>query len=319
MIAAALSLDVVSNPHASTGFDEPAFRRQVAHALRGRYRLLELLGHGGMSAVYGADETPLGRRVALKILQPEFGETLVNRERFRREARVLAGFEHPGIVPVYSLGEAGGLPFFTMRWVRGRSLAARLDGDGSRMDVAAACELVAALADSLAAIHRAGIVHRDIKPANVLLDEPDGRPVLIDFGVATVATSEQSRAEVARGFGTLEYMCPEQALGEVECDARGDIYSLGVLAFRALTGRLPFRGSSAREIIAQHVARPAPMVSVFRPDVPAALDEAVARCLAKAPSDRWPSAAAARDAFRSALLAGPASPRRPRLWRMFAR
>ena len=187
------------------------------------------------------------------------------------------------------------------------------------MDVAAACDLIAALADSLDAIHRAGIVHRDIKPANVLLDETGGRPVLIDFGVATVATSEQSRAEVARGFGTLEYMCPEQALGEVECDARGDIYSLGVLAFRALTGRLPFRGFSAREIIAQHVARPALMVSVFRPEVPAALDEAVARCLAKSPSDRWPTAAAARDAFRTARLPGAPTPRPSRLWRLFGR
>ena len=319
MIAAALSADTVSNPPAPSGFDEPAFRRRVAHVLRGRYRLLELLGRGGMSVVYGADEIQLGRRVALKILQPEFGDALVNRERFRREARVLAGFEHPGIVPVYTLGEGAGLPFFTMRWVRGRSLAASLDRADSRMAVPAACDLIAALADSLDAIHRAGIVHRDIKPANVLLDEPGGRPVLIDFGVATVATSDQSRAEVARGFGTLEYMCPEQALGEVEFDARGDIYSLGVVAFQALTGRLPFRGSSAREIIAQHVARPAPAVSVFRPDVPQALDEAVARCLAKAPSERWPTAAAARDGFRTAMASTDPIPPRRFLGRIFAR
>src|SRR5688500_162172 len=168
MTAAALSTDLVSNPPVPAGFDEPAFRRHVAHALRGRYRLLELLGRGGMSVVYGADETPLGRRVALKILQPEFGDTLVNRERFRREARVIAGFEHPGIVPIYTLGEAAGLPFFTMRWVRGRSLAARLEGSDARPDVPAVCALLPALADAPRRGRRPGLGPRDTNPPHRL-------------------------------------------------------------------------------------------------------------------------------------------------------
>ena len=318
MTAAALSLDMTSNPPAPARVDEPALRRLVAHALRGRYRLLELAGRGGMSLVYHAEEIPLGRRVALKILHPEFRDPLANRERFRREARVLAGFEHPGIVPVYALGEAAGLPFFTMRWVRGGSLATLLEGDRPRLEVPPARDLLVGLADSLETIHRAGIVHRDIKPGNILLDEPGRRPVLVDFGVATVGTSEQSRAEVVHGFGTLEYMCPEQALGEIESDARGDIYSLGVVAFQTLTGRLPFRGSSAREIIAQHVARPAPRVSVFRPEIPAALDDTIARCLAKAPAERWATAGELREAFRSSLAGDPA-PRRSIVSRLFTR
>ena len=292
-------------------------QRTAAHAVRGRYRLTEILGVGGMSAVYGAEEVALGRRVALKILDPAFARDLADRERFRREARVLAGFDHPGIVPIYTAGDADGLPFFTMRRIDGRSLAVRLEDGTARMPVGDTMALLAALADALAAVHGAGIVHRDVKPANVLLEGPTERPVLIDFGVATVGTSDHSRGEVVRGYGTLEYMCPEQALGEHECDARGDLYSLGVVGFRMLTGRLPFRGTEPRELIAQHVARPAPTVSTFQPDVPPAVDEVIARCLAKAPADRWPDAGALADACRASLAPAAIAGRRRLLGGLF--
>ena len=305
------------DPPATT--DERTLQRTAAHALRGRYRLTEILGRGGMSVVYGAEEVALGREVALKILDPAFAGALPDRERFRREARALAAFDHPGIVPIYAVGDAEGLPFFTMRRIDGRSLAARLEDGSGRMPIPRAMATLAQLADALHAVHGAGIVHRDVKPGNVLLDGVAERPVLIDFGVATVGTSDHSRGEVVRGYGTLEYMCPEQALGEHECDARGDIYSLGVVAFRMLTGRLPFRGAEPREIIAQHVARPAPLVSTFQPDVPPAVDDLIGRCLAKAPGDRWPSAAALAEACRASLAPADAGPHRGFLTRVLAR
>ncbi len=298
--------------------DEAAVRRAVAGALRGRFRIVDLLGQGGMSIVYGAEEVALGRRVALKVMLPAFASELANRERFRREARVLASCAHTDIAPVYALGDAAGLPYFTMRRIDGESLAARLERGSRRMPLADACEILATLADALHAVHRAGIVHRDVKPANVVLEAPTDRPVLIDFGVALVGRSDHSRADLPRGYGTLEYMCPEQALGEVDCDLRGDIYSLGVVGFRMLTGRLPFPGGEAREIIAQHVALPAPRVSTFRPEVPPAVDAAIARCLAKAPADRWPNAASLRDACRAALARSGSSPRRGLLQRLLA-
>jgi serine/threonine-protein kinase len=258
-----------------------------------------------MSVVYLARDAALGREVALKVLQPGLWDRVEDRERFRREARVLAGLRHPRIATVYELAEAAGLPYFTLEWVRGGSLAERLAA-GGRFPAIEAAALLSGIACALAAAHDGGVVHRDIKPGNVLLDR-DG-PVLIDFGVATVSTSEHSRSEVGNALGTPDYMSPEQVLGETGAGPASDIYSLGVLGFQLLTGRLPFQGSAAREVAAQHVGRPAPRVSVFRPDVPAALDDLVARCLEKAPERRWSDARLLRDALRASVQQEP--PRR---------
>ncbi len=268
----------------------------IEAALRGQYTILETIGGGGMSRVWLARERALDRVVAIKVLRPELRAHRDDCERFRREARVLASLRHPGIMPVHSLGEAAGTPYFVMPYVAGPCLARRL-ADGTRLTEPEACALLADLADALDAAHRAGVVHRDIKPENILLE--NGRPILADFGVAILHTSDHSRSEAGRGYGTLAYMAPEQVLGQADGDARGDIYSLGVVAFQLLAGRTPFTGQLEREVAAQHVVRPAPRVSVFRPGIAPGLDDLILRCLAKDPADRWPAAADLRDALEA--------------------
>lgn len=278
-------------------------------ALRTHFTLLELLGGGGMSRVYLARDRRLDRLVAIKMLLPELCERREDRERFRREARVLASLRHPGIMPVFALAEAGGIPYFVMPYVGGPCLARRI-ADGPRFGEREACSLIGALADAVAAAHAAGIVHRDIKAENVLLE--DGRPILADFGVATLHTSDHSRSELSLGLGTVACMAPEQLLGRTDSDGRSDVYSIGVLAFHLLAGRPPFVGAG-RALAAQHIARPAPRVSVFRPDVSPRLDDVVLRCLAKDPSHRFPSAIALRDELGALAARGDVG--RSRTWR----
>lgn len=299
--------------NADSGRTVDARHGAVEAALRPHFTLLELIGGGGMSRVHLARDHRLDRLVALKMLLPELCDDRADRERFRREARVLASLRHPGIMPVFALGEAAGTPYFVMPYVPGPCLARRIAA-GPRLPERDATVLVTALADAVAAAHAAGVVHRDIKAENVLLDE--GRPILADFGVATLHTSDHSRSELSQGFGTVACMAPEQLLGRPDSDGRSDVYSLGVLAFQVLTGRPPFAGNG-RELAAQHIARPAPRVSVFRPGVSPRLDDIVLRCLAKEPAQRVPSAAALRDELRA--LAAPADAGRSRSWRCWLR
>ena len=276
----------------------PARERQLLEAtLAGRFKIRRLVGRGGMSSVYLGWDHALERKVAIKVLAPEFVRQLEDRERFRREARIAASLFHPNIVPVYASEQQNGLSFVIMHYVAGPSLAARLESVGA-LPVDEAVEILAGLADALDSVHRIGVVHRDIKPDNVLLDEVTGRPMLTDFGVATVATSEHSRSEVVKALGTPQYMSPEHALGEQAADARSDLYSLGVVGFRMLTGRLPFTGGTAQSIVAQHVALEPPPVGHYAPHVPGEVAQVIDRCLAKKPAKRWADA----GAFRTALL-----------------
>jgi len=265
--------------------------------LAGRFKIRRLVGRGGMSSVYLGWDHALERKVAIKVLAPEFVRHLEDRERFRREARIAASLFHPSIVPVYACEQQNGLTFVVMRYVAGPSLAARLDSVGA-LPVDETVDILAALADALHSVHGIGVIHRDVKPDNILLDEVTGRPMLTDFGVATVATSEHSRSEVVKALGTPQYMSPEHALGEQAADARSDLYSLGVVGFRMLTGRLPFNGGSAQSIVAQHVALEPPPVGHYAPHVSEQVCRVIDRCLAKKPAKRWPDA----DAFRTALL-----------------
>ena len=253
-------------------------------ALAGRYILDRELGRGGMGVVYLAREVDLDRLVAIKLLPPELAARASLRERFLGEARTAAKLSHPHIVPIHAVDEKDGFVFFVMALVEGVTLAERVR---TRGPVAASegARILREVAFALGHAHAQGVVHRDVKPDNILLEAAGGRALVADFGIAAIA-GEAAPGGVA---GTPEFMRPEQALGR-DVDMRSDLYSLGVTAYYALSGRLPFEGKTATEIIAQHVSsEPAPLASLGLA-IPRKLARIVDRCLAKAPSDRPESA-----------------------------
>jgi len=258
-------------------------RAALERALGAQYEIGRLLGRGGMGAVYLAREKALERAVAIKVLPPDMASDADSRERFRREARTAAKLTHPNIVPLYTFGDAEGMLFFVMGFVRGESLGERMRREGKLPDEDVR-RILAEVADALHYAHQQGVVHRDIKPDNILLDDETGRPMLTDFGVAKAKASGATLTEAGAVVGTPYYMSPEQASGAREIDGRSDLYSLGVMGYAMLSGRLPFEGDSFRDVIVQHVTQePAPLV----PEVPPDLAAAVMRCLAKEPAKRW--------------------------------
>jgi serine/threonine-protein kinase len=311
--ATALSADnIVTAPNHAVG--EAAARRWVERAfaeppLAAQYQLVRPLGRGGMGTVWLARDLQLHRVVALKVLHRWLAEQPDERARFRREARVMARLVHESIVPVHTFGEAGAVLFFTMRHVDGESLAERLRREG-RLDPAAARRVLGELARALDYAHGEGVVHRDLKPENVMLDRETGRALLTDFGVAAMPSHDAPEGGLT--VGTPHYMSPEQLLGEHAIDGRSDLYALGALGFMLLTGRPPFRGQSFRELSARHVAQPTPSLAAAAPHVPRTMVEAIERCLAKDPAERWRRG---RD-FAAALEAGPWAAWKPRIGRM---
>jgi predicted Ser/Thr protein kinase len=272
-------------------------RGALEQALGAQYDVLRLLGRGGMGAVYLARERLLERQVAIKVLPFEHA-SVEGRERFLREARTVARLTHANVVPLLSFGETGGTLFYIMRFVEGESLEMRLRRAG-RMTAEEVREIVVQLADALAEAHQQGIVHRDLKPDNVLLDGATGRPMLTDFGIARQPAGASTLTGTGMIVGTPQYMSPEQAAGDKTVDGRSDLYSLGVMAYRMLAGRLPFTGEDAREIMMQHIASTPTPINVLVPDVPLDLADAVMRCLMKNPEDRWPDASSLRFAIAS--------------------
>jgi serine/threonine-protein kinase len=274
---------------------------RVAHALAGRYDLLRDLGRGGMSRVFLAWDRRASRKVAVKALTPDLVTSVESRERFRREALIASRFTHPHIVPCYEFVWDGAVAAAVMRYVPGGSLADRLSG-GRRLPCADVVRIVLSMADALAHAHKSGVVHRDVKPANILLQDEDGWPFLTDFGIATLRTSDQSRAEATRRFGTPEFMSPEQALGDWDADHRSDIYSLGLVAYAALTGRLPFRDAGALGLAAQRAVKDAPPLASVAQYVPTRLARVIDRALAREPKRRWRDASAFASAISRSLL-----------------
>ncbi|WP_157591891.1 protein kinase domain-containing protein [Solirubrobacter soli] len=270
------------------------------------YRIESVLGRGGMGVVYRASDLDLGRVIALKVIAPELLEEESIRERFLKEARSAASIEHPNVIPVYAAGERDGVAFLAMRLIDGVDLKALVRGDGP-LAPARAADLVAAAAAGLDAIHRAGYVHRDVKPANVLVDR-DGHVYVTDFGLAKQMLSTGAATGTGRWVGTLDYVAPEQIRSE-RIDARADVYALGgVLAF-LLTGRVPFEREGDEAKLWAQLSDPPPEPSRHRPEVPRALDAVVARAMAKAPADRYPSAG---DLGRAAVAAvAGTAPSRP--------
>jgi TolB-like protein/tRNA A-37 threonylcarbamoyl transferase component Bud32 len=257
-------------------------------ALGDQYSIVREVGAGGMATVFLARDVKHDRQVALKVLKPELAAALGS-ERFPREIRIVAQFNHPHILSLYDSGEAQGFLYYVMPFVEGESLAERLHRD-KQLPVPDAVRILREVADALAYAHSRGVVHRDIKPGNVLLS---GRhAVVTDFGVAKAvsAAGGDKLTTVGIAVGTPSYMAPEQAMGEADIDARADIYALGIMGYEMLSGRLPFDAKTAQGILAAHVMEAPKDIRELRPGVPDPLADALMRCLAKNPADRWQSA-----------------------------
>ncbi len=262
-------------------------RRVLEKAVGAQFELVRLLGRGGMGFVYLARERGLERLVAIKVLSPEVAAATRNRERFRQEARMAAKLTHPNILPLHSFGEVGDLAYLVMDYVRGETLAERLDREG-RLPSEVARRILAELADALDYAHRHGVVHRDIKPENILMEDESGRAILADFGIAKARTGNAPLTQTGAVVGTPRYMSPEQATGDRPVDGRSDIYSLGVLGYVMLTGRALFEGRNFREVLIERATQEPPPLHVVLSDAPDDLVSAIARCLANDPDSRWP-------------------------------
>jgi|GEM_PF-2864332 len=254
--------------------------------LIGNYRVERELGRGGMGVVYKAAEVATGKAVALKVLSREFALEPAYVKRFKRETEALDRLDHPNIVRIFSVGEHEGLHYYAMDFVEGRSLGAMLSG-GDRLGVERALDLAIEVATALGHAHKAGIIHRDIKPGNILLDR-EGKPKLTDFGIArlTYATRMTRTGDIV---GTPEYMSPEQAKGAA-VDAPSDVYSLGVVLYELLAGRVPFEGATALEIIKKHQYEQPANIKELNKVVHDGLARVVMKMLAKEPKERYKSA-----------------------------
>ncbi|MBM2811795.1 MAG: serine/threonine protein kinase with sensor(s) [Chloroflexi bacterium] len=249
--------------------------------LGGRYRLGPLIGSGGMAGVYEAEDTLLGRKVAVKLLLPQYAADDGFVERFEYEARATAGLTHPGIVGVYDVGEDAGRHFIVMELVEGRPLKEIIRGGPLSAD--RTVDVGVQVAKALEYAHQRGIVHRDVKPQNILVSA-DGGARLVDFGIAK-ASGAASNTNVGTVLGTVHYIAPEQARGEPAIPAT-DIYSLGAVLYEVATGRLPFTGDSALEIATKHVSAAPVPPSQVNPLVPIMLERAILHALEKDPARR---------------------------------
>ena len=270
---------------------------RVVAAIGDHYRLEGEIGRGGTSVVYRARDTRLDRLVAIKVLPPELAHDPAIRTRFAREAHTSAQLSHAHIVPIYDVGEHEGIAYLVMAFVTGGSLG-RLLALEPRQPIDEARRLLGEIADALAYAHVRGVIHRDIKPDNILLDGESGRAMVTDFGIARAIEAGTRLTVTGVAVGTPTYMSPEQAVGDRAIDGRSDIYSLGVVAYQMLTGRVPFTAGNSMALLMKHVSEPPRPIAELRPDTPRPLREAIERALAKAPEDRWPTAAALRDALR---------------------
>jgi serine/threonine-protein kinase len=269
-------------------------------AVVGRYSLERELGRGGMGVVYLAREVSLDRSVAIKLLPPALAAQPELRERFLREARTAAQLSQPNIVPIHTVDEAGRFVFFVMAFIDGETLGERVRTQGP-LSAQETARILREIAWALAYAHAQGVIHRDLKPDNIILERATGRAVLTDFGIARrlETTGLTAGGEL---IGTPEYMSPEQATGGA-LDGRTDLYSLGIVGFYALSGRLPFESTTIPALLIQHATAPLPPLGPLAPGAPRALTQAVTRCLEKAPEARFEDAKGFADALSVALEA----------------
>jgi Protein kinase domain/Domain of unknown function (DUF929) len=270
------------------------------------YRLEDRIGAGGMAVVFRARDERLGRLVALKILAPALAADAAFRQRFIRESRMAAAVDDPHIIPVFEAGEAGGVLFIAMRFVRGGDVRSLLHREGP-MPAARVAAIVSPVASALDAAHAAGLVHRDVKPANMLVDERSDRPdhvYLSDFGLSKGALPSAELTRSGQYLGTAAYSAPEQIEGRT-VDGRTDQYALACAAFEMLSGEAPFLRDQELAVIWAHLSQPPPSLTALRPDLPAAVNQVFGRALAKSPGDRYATCREFADALRAALGVDP--------------
>src|ERR1043165_1157775 len=266
---------------------------QLRAKLGDRYDIERELGRGGMGAVYLARDRRLNRLAALKVLPEEMADNASVRDRFLRETRTAASFSHPNIVPVYSIEEGNGVLAYAMAYVEGESLADRVKRAGP-LTIRETVKLLQDTGYALAYAHGRGVVHRDIKPDNIMLERATGRAMVMDFGIsrsipAAPAGATQALTRIGEVVGTPEYMSPEQATGD-NVDGRSDLYSLGLTAYFALTGRPAITGDTTGKVLARQITEQLPPVQSVRSDLPTPLAGAIDRCVLKDPGERFATA-----------------------------
>ncbi|MBI4787151.1 MAG: SUMF1/EgtB/PvdO family nonheme iron enzyme [Chloroflexi bacterium] len=282
----------------------------------GPYRITEQLGQGGMATVFKAYHAMLDRYVAIKALHPAFKSDPNFLGRFEREARIIAKLDHPNIIPIYDFAQHDGVPYLVIRYVEGETLKAVLRN--GHLAPAHVLGILRPIADALAYAHSQGIFHRDIKPSNIILAN-DGHVYLADFGLARIAQSAETTLSHDALIGTPQYISPEQAKSQT-VDARSDIYSLGIVMFEMLTGRVPFSSDTPYAVIHDQIYTRLPLPTTINPDLSPAIERVLLKTLAKEPEARYANANALRAAFERAvggsrvLPAPPLRIHRPRRW-----
>ena len=283
---------VVSAPVDAPASAAPAsgstFNDRLRQVLGAEFELLSLLGQGGFARVYKARDRRLDRIVAIKVIRPDVMGSDLFVESFRNEGVALAKLRHPAIVPIYDIRERGGLIYYIMPYVEGTTLEARLAR--GRLPPYESRRILSELTEALGAAHRASMVHLDIKPANVFLEGDLQKVLLMDFGTAMAVSKVVEESSGGPVVGTPEYMSPEQARALPDIDHRSDIYSLGALGYCMLMGRPPFSGRNATEILEKHVKEAPVSIRDVNPTIPKEFADAIMRCLAKDPWERFSTA-----------------------------
>lgn len=265
----------------------------------GQYKVIEQMGSGGMATVYKAYHPRLDRYVAIKMLHEAFQEDKNFLARFEREAQIVARLEHPHIVQVFDFDEYHGRPYLVMKYIEGRTLKAELDAEP--LTIEDILSIMTPVAGALDYAHRQGVLHRDIKPSNIIIDT-NGDAYVTDFGLARMAQLGDSTLSHDVLLGTPHYISPEQAMGNRDLDSRTDLYSLGVVLFELVVGRVPFSADTPFAVIHDQIYRPLPKPSSINPEIPPAVDTVLEKALAKAPTARYATATEMVDAFRSAIV-----------------
>jgi serine/threonine-protein kinase len=281
---------------------------RLRNAIASRYEIEREIGHGAMATVYLAKDLKHNREVAVKVLLADVGFAL-GPERFRREIDLASHLSHPHILPIYDSGDADGELYYVMPYIAGESLRARLNRE-RQLPLDEALRITCEVASALDHSHRHGIIHRDIKPENILLE--DGQALVADFGIARAvsAMGEEKLTSTGVSLGTPTYMSPEQGMADPGLDGRSDIYSLGCVLYEMLAGQPPFTGRTTQALIARHSLDQVPSLSIVRQTIPEGVEDAVMRALAKAPADRFSTAADFASALKACDTSGMGTSRR---------